>query len=76
MPLKAFHKYSRLLRFDDRQSRPARLATDRLAAVREVWDLWEERLQALYNPGPEVTVDEQLVPFRGTVYASVYVRVA
>ncbi|XP_055772314.1 piggyBac transposable element-derived protein 4-like [Salvelinus fontinalis] len=65
MPLKAFHKYSRLLRFDDRQSRPARLATDRLAAVREVWDLWEERLQALYNPGPEVTVDEQLVPFRG-----------
>ncbi|XP_071256255.1 piggyBac transposable element-derived protein 4-like [Salvelinus alpinus] len=65
MPLKVFHKYSRLLRFDDRQSRPARLATDRLAAVREVWDLWEERLQALYNPGPEVTVDEQLVPFRG-----------
>ncbi|XP_070982190.1 piggyBac transposable element-derived protein 4-like [Oncorhynchus clarkii lewisi] len=65
MPLKVFHKYSRLLRFDDRQSRPARLATDRLAAIREVWDLWEERLPALYNPGPDVTVDEQLVPFRG-----------
>ncbi|XP_036828296.1 piggyBac transposable element-derived protein 4-like [Oncorhynchus mykiss] len=65
MPLKVFHKYSRLLRFDDRQSRPARLATDRLAAIREVWDLWEERLPALYNPGPDLTVDEQLVPFRG-----------
>ncbi|XP_064867074.1 piggyBac transposable element-derived protein 4-like [Oncorhynchus nerka] len=65
MPLKVFHKYSRLLRFDDRQSRPARLATDRLAAIREVWNLWEERLPALYNPGPDVTVDEQLVPFRG-----------
>ncbi|XP_071200510.1 piggyBac transposable element-derived protein 4-like [Salvelinus alpinus] len=24
-----------------------------------------ERLPCLYNPGPEVTVDEQLVPFRG-----------
>ncbi|XP_071029739.1 piggyBac transposable element-derived protein 4-like [Oncorhynchus clarkii lewisi] len=65
MPLKVFHRYSRLLRFDDRQSRPARLATDKLAAIREVWDLWEARLPALYNPGPEVTVDEQLVPFRG-----------
>ncbi|XP_029570078.1 uncharacterized protein LOC115162793 [Salmo trutta] len=37
MPLKVFHKYSRLLPFDD----------DRLAAIREVWDLWEERLPAL-----------------------------
>nr|XP_046210847.1 piggyBac transposable element-derived protein 4-like [Oncorhynchus gorbuscha] len=65
MSLKVFHRYSRLLRFDDRQSRPARLATDKLAAIREVWDLWEARLSALYNPGPDVTVDEQLVPFRG-----------
>ncbi|XP_045556506.1 piggyBac transposable element-derived protein 4 [Salmo salar] len=62
MPLKVFHKYSRLLRFDDRRSR---LAADRLAAIREVWDLWEERLPALYNPGSDLTVDEQLVPFRG-----------
>ena len=54
MPLKVFHRYSRLLRFDDRQSRPARPATDKLAAIRE--DL-----------GSDVTVDEQLVPFRGTV---------
>ncbi|CAJ1064646.1 uncharacterized protein LOC121561831 [Xyrichtys novacula] len=32
MPLKVFHAYSRLLRFDDRESRPARRATDKLAA--------------------------------------------
>ena len=31
--------------------------------------MWEARLLALYNPGPDVTVDEQLVPFRGTVRA-------
>lgn len=36
MPLKSFHKYSMLLRFDDRQSTPSRLATDKLAAIREV----------------------------------------
>ncbi|CAJ1061412.1 piggyBac transposable element-derived protein 4-like [Xyrichtys novacula] len=65
MPLKVFHAYSRLLRFDDRESRPARRAVDKLAAVREVWDAWSEWLPSLYNPGPEITVDEQLVPFRG-----------
>ncbi|TKS65943.1 PiggyBac transposable element-derived protein 4 [Collichthys lucidus] len=65
MPLKLFHTYSRLLRFDDRESRPARRVTDKLAAIREVWDKWVERLPYLYNPGPDVTVDEQLVPFRG-----------
>lgn len=67
MPLKLFHNYSRLLRFDDRESRPARRATDKLVARREVWDRWVERLTVLYNPGPDVTVDEQRVPFRGRV---------
>ncbi|TWW61348.1 hypothetical protein D4764_05G0014380 [Takifugu flavidus] len=56
---------TRLLRFDDRESRPARRVTDKLAAIRDVWDKWVERLPYLYNPGPDVTVDEQLVPFRG-----------
>lgn len=54
-----------MLRFDNRESRPARRVTDKLAAIREVWDKWVERLPYLYNPGPEVTVDEQLVPFKG-----------
>ncbi|XP_030266920.1 piggyBac transposable element-derived protein 4-like [Sparus aurata] len=40
MPLKVFHTYSRMLRFDDRESRPERRATDKLAAIREVWDKW------------------------------------
>ena len=65
MPLKLFHTYSRLLRFDDRETRRRRRATDKLAAVQELWDEWVAQLPSLYNPGPEVTVDEQLVPFRG-----------
>lgn len=40
MPLKVFHIYSRLLQFDNRESRPARCVTDKLAAIREVWDKW------------------------------------
>ncbi|KAL4006910.1 alpha-kinase [Sarotherodon galilaeus] len=38
---------------------------DKLAPIRAVWDEWCARLPAMYNPGPEVTVDERLVPFRG-----------
>ncbi|KAJ7984080.1 hypothetical protein DPEC_G00366450 [Dallia pectoralis] len=65
MTLKVFYAYSSLLRFNDRETRPARRAVDKLAAVRELWDEWSARLPSLYNPGPDVTVDEQLVPFRG-----------
>ncbi|XP_038551150.1 piggyBac transposable element-derived protein 4-like [Micropterus salmoides] len=63
MPLKVFYAYSKLLRFDDRETRAQRRASDKL--VRELWDRWAERLPYLYNPGPDVTVDEQLVPLRG-----------
>jgi hypothetical protein len=30
----------------------------KLAAKREVWEKWVERLPYLYNLGPEVTADE------------------
>ncbi|CAM4725044.1 unnamed protein product [Leuciscus chuanchicus] len=33
--------------------------------TRPVWNKWVERLPMMYNPGPNVTVDEFLVPFRG-----------
>ncbi|XP_062322103.1 piggyBac transposable element-derived protein 4-like [Osmerus eperlanus] len=65
MPRKLFYTYSSMIRFDDRGTRAARRATDKLAAIREVWDMWVEGLPRLYDPGREVTVDEQLVAFRG-----------
>ena len=46
-------------------TRPFRWRDDKLAAIRNVWDGWLECLPLMYNPGPEVTVDERLVPFRG-----------
>nr|XP_020444398.1 piggyBac transposable element-derived protein 4-like [Monopterus albus] len=64
MSLKDFYLRSKTLRFDDRESRAER-HSDKLAAIREVWDMWRERLPALYVPGPEVTVDERMVPFKG-----------
>ena len=54
-----------MLRFDDKSDRRARRADDRLAPIRDFWEHWEEILSKFYNPGTNVTVDEQLVGFRG-----------
>lgn len=65
MSLETFHMISRVIRFDNRDTRAGRRERDKLAAFRDVWDKWVEILPLLYNPGPHVTVDERLVPFRG-----------
>lgn len=54
-----------MIRFHNRDTRAGRRERDKLAAIRTVWDKWVERLPLLYNPGPNVTVDERLVAFRG-----------
>ncbi|XP_036958596.1 piggyBac transposable element-derived protein 4-like [Acanthopagrus latus] len=65
MSLQKFHMLSRVIRFDNRDTRPGRRQQDKLAAIREVWDKWVERLPLIYNPSPNFTVDERLVAFRG-----------
>ncbi|XP_070400479.1 piggyBac transposable element-derived protein 4-like [Nothobranchius furzeri] len=67
MSLGRFHMLTATLRFDDRLTRAARrlVQQDKLAPLREVWDLWAARLPLAYNPGEDVCVDEQLVGFRG-----------
>ncbi|KAJ8389231.1 hypothetical protein AAFF_G00122510 [Aldrovandia affinis] len=52
------------LLFDDRLSRPARQRDNKLAAILKLWEMWEGRLGLLFNPGQDICVDEQLVPFR------------
>ncbi|KAL3988450.1 calpain-15 [Sarotherodon galilaeus] len=64
MSLETFLKITRVIRFDNRETRAGRRERDKLAAIRDVWDKWVEILPLLYNPGPHVTVDERLVPFR------------
>lgn len=65
IPLKMFHKISRLLRFVDKDTRDYRRAGDKLSPIRDVWDKWVSLLSLMYDPGTDVTVDERLVPFRG-----------
>lgn len=65
MSLKTFKMLSRVLWFSDPFSRPRRRDNDKLAAIREIWDMWTEQLPLVFNPGKEVCVDEQMLPFRG-----------
>jgi len=42
-----------------------RRATDKLAAFRDIWEMFLAQLPKLFIPGTDITVDEQLVSFRG-----------
>ena len=53
------------IRFDDKQTRVARLEQDKLAAFSFVWELFIENCKTSYDLGGYTTVDEQLVRFRG-----------
>uniref|UniRef100_A0A672L2B3 PiggyBac transposable element-derived protein domain-containing protein n=1 Tax=Sinocyclocheilus grahami TaxID=75366 RepID=A0A672L2B3_SINGR len=65
MSLKSFTNLSRVFCFYKSDKEPSQQKRDKLAPVRNIWDKWVERLPLLYNPGPNVTVDECLVRFRG-----------
>ena len=53
------------LRFDDKETRSARRSRDVFAPFRDFWDVFAKNLSDHYIPGPFITIDEQLVPFRG-----------
>ena len=65
MGQKRFKDILGALRFDDKTTRSERRAKDKFAAIRELWDQFELSLRRHYSPGPNITIDEQLLPFRG-----------
>ena len=60
-----FHFLLRCIRYDNRNTRQQRSVQDKLAPIRELLDLFLENFQNYYTPGEFLTVDEQLVAFRG-----------
>ena len=60
-----FLKLGNMLRFDDKESRTERRQRDVFAPIRDVWEKFLSTLKKHYNAGPFLTVDEQLVPWRG-----------
>ncbi|GBP21878.1 PiggyBac transposable element-derived protein 4 [Eumeta japonica] len=61
------------IRFDDKNTRRERRESDRLAPIRDVWEKFIENCKKLYKPGSYITVDEQLVGFRGRCPFRMYI---
>ena len=72
MSLSRFKVIMKFLRFDNPQDRAQRRHRDRLAAFRDVWEMFIQKCRTCYNPSTECTVDEQLVGFRGRCIFRVY----
>lgn len=65
MSKKRFDFLINCIRFDDKLTRDERRAVDKFAPIREVFQEFIELCQKYYTPGSYVTVDEQLLAFRG-----------
>lgn len=55
----------RHLRFDDRTTREERKKTDKLAPIREVFDIFVSSCRKHYSISQNATIDEMLLGFRG-----------
>ncbi|KAJ4445879.1 hypothetical protein ANN_12564 [Periplaneta americana] len=65
MSVGRFETIRRHLRFDDKRTRDERLKTDTLDAFSYVWKLFINNCKKSLIPEAFLTIDEQLVPFRG-----------
>lgn len=73
MPLNRYRAFLSCCRFDDKITRVERQLTDKLAAIRELFDIFVSKCNSLYTPSPYVCVDETLVGFRGRCPFKVYI---
>ena len=69
-----FKLFLRYLSFDDRRDRRKRQETDKMAAIRELWDLFQNNLRKFYVPSERLTVDEQLYGYRGYAPGRCYMK--
>ncbi|XP_022099221.1 piggyBac transposable element-derived protein 4-like [Acanthaster planci] len=54
-----------MLCFDDRKTRSQRKVSDKFAPIREIFDMFAQACRRYFSPSESVTIDEQLVAFRG-----------
>ena len=65
MPKCCFIALTRFMRFDNKKTRTARRAADKLAPIRNLFNEINTLLIRYYTSSEYLTVDEQLVPFKG-----------
>lgn len=72
MTLQQFRFLLRCIRFYDIRDRSDRQAIDRSAPIRKVFELFVQNYIKCFSPSEYVTIDEQLVKFRGCCHFRVY----
>ncbi|XP_055388890.1 piggyBac transposable element-derived protein 4-like [Condylostylus longicornis] len=65
MPQKTFRYLNSIIRFDNTMSRRQQSSSDKFEPIRDLFEKWNNLLPNFYNPYESVTVDEQLLGFRG-----------
>ena len=65
IPRERFKCFLRFLRFDSNETRSERLLHDRLAPIREVFEVVRNNIFSLYSPGVYITLDEHLCKYKG-----------
>ena len=65
MSLRRFQNIASVMRFDDRLTRNERRHRDKLAPILQFWDKWESNIRRMFHPYENITVDVQLLYFRG-----------
>lgn len=68
-----FWNILRFLRFDDANTREERQRTDKAAPMRDLWTMLNSNLRKYYRPTENLTVDEQLFPYRGRTKFTQYI---
>src|ERR1700755_1009252 len=61
------------LRFDNQDTREARYKKDKFASIRNIWNIFINNCRKMYIPYEAVTVDEQLLAFRGRCPFRMYI---
>ena len=70
-----FKFFLSVVRFDDVRTREQRKQNDVLAAFSELWELANAQFPKFFIPKEDLTVDEQLLGYRGNVPGRTYRRV-
>ena len=72
MGIARFKQFLRCIRFDNIYSRTERRKTDCLAAISDIWNMFLSQIRQHYVPDADITVDEQLLGYRGRVPGRTY----
>ena len=74
-PRKRFLSIMKYLRFDEKNRRRERLQTDKFSLASQVWEPFISNCQKAFNPGQNLTIDEQLLPCKARCKFIQYVEI-